>query len=109
MQSGLNTIIIYSFHGQTLAATNSTNYQWLMFYPCIYWFAIWDTYRDAGGSEISLLFLPFTLSAYAGTIGVIFSSTFTIKNIFLGPFWLMLSFYIAHHKHDSTAKSQKHS
>jgi hypothetical protein len=92
MQSGLNTIIIYSFHGQTLQAINSTNYQWLMFYPCIYLFAIWDAYRDAGGNEIPLLFVPFILSAYTGTIGVIFSNTFTIKNIFLGPVWLMLFF-----------------
>lgn len=92
VQSGLNTVIIYSFHGQTMEAINSTNYQWLMFYPCLYLFAIWDAYYDAGGDEIPLLFLPFTLSAYAGTIGVIFSSTFTIKNVLLGPFWLMLCF-----------------
>ena len=92
MRSGLNTIIIYSFHGQTLEATNSTNYQWLMFYPCLYLFAIWDAYRDARGNEIPLLFLPFIISAYAGTIGIIFSNTFTINNIFLGPFWLMLCF-----------------
>ena len=94
MQSGLNTIIIYSFNGQTLAATNSTNYQWLMFYPSLYLFAIWDAYRDAGGSKIPLLFLPFALSAYTGTVGVIFSSTFTIKNILLGPFWLMFCFLL---------------
>lgn len=90
MQSGLNTIIIYSFQGQTRETIYSTNYQWLMFYPCIYFFAIWDAYRDAGGNEIPLLYVPFILSAYTGTIGVIFSNTFTIKNIFLGPIWLML-------------------
>jgi len=92
MCSGLNTIIIYSFHGQTLEAMNLTNYQWLMFYPCIYLFAIWDAYRDAGGNEVPLLFLPFTISAYSGTIGIIFSNTFMINNIFPGPFWLMLCF-----------------
>lgn len=92
MKSGLNTIIINSFHGQTLTAMNSTNYQWLMFYPCLYLFAIWDAYRDAGGYKIPLLFLPFAISAYTGTLGVIFSNIFTIKNIFPGPFWLMLCF-----------------
>ena len=92
MHSGLNTIIIYSFQGKIMEATNSTNYQWLMFYPCIYLFAIWNACYDAGGNEIPLLFLPFTISAYAGTIGVIYSNTFTIKNIFLGPLWLMLCF-----------------
>jgi hypothetical protein len=92
VKSGLNTIIIASFHGQTLAAMNSTNYQWLMFYPCLYLFAIWDAYQDAGGYKIPLLFIPFTISAYSGTLGVVFSTTFTVNNLFPGPFWLMLSF-----------------
>lgn len=92
IQSGLNTIIIYSFHGQILKAVYSTNYNWLMFYPCIYLFAIWDAYRDAAGEETRLLFLPFALSAYIGTVGVIFSNTLKIKNILLGPLWLMLIF-----------------
>ncbi|MDD2620644.1 MAG: hypothetical protein PHC92_08270 [Syntrophomonadaceae bacterium] len=90
MKSNLNTIIISSFHGQTIEAINSTNYQWLMFYPCIYLFAIWDACYDAGGKEIPLLFLPFTLSAYTGTIGCIYSNTFTINNIFPGPLWMLL-------------------
>jgi len=90
MNSGLNMLIIYSFQGQTMAAINATNYQWLMFYPCIYMFAIWDAYHDAEQSETPLLFLPFTLSAYSGTIGVIFSNTFSIKDVLLGPLWLFL-------------------
>lgn len=69
VKSGLNTIIICSFHGQTREAVNSTDYQWLMFYPCLYLFAVWDAYSDAGKDEKPLLFLPFALSAYAGTIG----------------------------------------
>jgi len=95
VKSGLNTTIIYSFHGQTREAVNSTDYQWLMFYPCLYLFAVWDAYSDAGKDEKSLLFLPFALSAYAGTIGVIFSRTLTVENIFLGPFWSMLCFSLA--------------
>jgi hypothetical protein len=91
MHSGLNMIIIYSFHGQNMAAVNSTNYQWLMFYPCIYMFAIWDAYHDADQKAVPLLFLPFTLSAYTGTIGVIYSNTFRINNILLGPLWLFLA------------------
>jgi len=91
-QSHLNTVIIYSFNGQIAEAIFSTNYQWLMFYPCIYMFAVWDAYRDAGGNEIPLLFLPFALSAYTGTIGVIFSNTFKIHHVLLGPLWMLLSF-----------------
>lgn len=92
MQSGLNTIIIYSFHGQISEAIYATNYQWLMFYPCVYIFAVWDAYRDGAGKEIPLLFLPFALSAYTGTVGVIFSNTLKINNILLGPLWLILIF-----------------
>ncbi len=92
MHSGLNMVIIYSFQGQTMGAIDATNYQWLMFYPCIYMFAIWDAYHDADQGQTPLLFLPFTLSAYAGTIGVIFSNTFTINHIMLGPLWSLLCF-----------------
>jgi len=92
VQSGLNTVIIYSFQGRTLEAMNLADYQWLMFYPCIYLFAIWDAYRDGGGDKVPLLYLPFAISAYSGTIGVVFSDTLMINNIFLGPFWAMLCF-----------------
>jgi len=33
MNSGLNSIIIYSFQGQTMQAINATNYQWLCSIP----------------------------------------------------------------------------
>jgi len=92
MHSSLNTIIIYSFQGQIMESINATNYQWLMFYPCIYLFAIWDAYNDADQGKTPLLFMPFALAAYSGTIGVIFSNTFTIKNIYLGPLWSFLFF-----------------
>lgn len=90
MHSGLNMIIVYSFQGQPLEAINATNYQWLMFYPCIYLFAIWDAYNDADAGQTPLLFLPFTLAAYTGTIGVIYSNTLIIKDTYLGPLWSFL-------------------
>ncbi len=67
VKSGLNTFIIYSFHLQTTAAVKMTDYQWLMFYPCLFMFAIWDACHDAGGKENPLFFLP-------------------------GPLWLMILF-----------------
>jgi len=60
-----------------------------MFYPCIYLFAIWDAYHDADQNKTPLLFLPFTLSAYTGTIRVIFSNNFTINDIFQNPGFLI--------------------
>jgi len=58
-----------------------------MFYPCVYLFAIWDAYRDAGGRK-PYAFLPFVFSAYFGTIGVVYSS------LLLGPVWLPIIFLI---------------
>jgi hypothetical protein len=81
-QSNLNEIIISSFHGEIDKTIYQTNYQWLMFYPCVYMFAIWDAYKDAGGGTSQYAVVPFTFGAYFGTIGIIFSRDF------LGAVWL---------------------
>lgn len=83
-----NQIIILSFQGKTIEAINQTNYLWLMFYPCLYFFAIWDAYKDAGGGVDPFAFLPFTFSAYFVTVGVIYSPVFTFFGYYIGPVWL---------------------
>lgn len=92
IQANLNEVIISSFYGHIEYAIQQTNYNWLMFYPCIYLFAMWDAYRDAGGGAAPFSFLPFTFSAYVGTIGVIYSSTFKPFGLLLGPIFLSISF-----------------
>jgi hypothetical protein len=82
VQSNLNEVIISSFHGNTTEAIAQTDYQWLMFYPCIYMFAIWDAYKDAGGGSSPYAVVPVVFGAYFGTIGVIFSRDL------LGAVWL---------------------
>jgi hypothetical protein len=82
VQSNLNEVIISSYHGKFEMAILQTDYQWLMFYPCIYMFAIWDAYRDAGGGTSPYAVMPFVFGAYFGTIGVIFSRDL------LGAVWL---------------------
>jgi len=88
VQSKLNVSIIYSFQGNVTEAIRVVDYQWLMFYPCVYLFAMWDGYRDAlliiGKEPPGLLFLPFVVSAYTTTIGLIYSSK-SIMGITLGP------------------------
>jgi hypothetical protein len=87
VKANINTLIILSFYGQTEIAVNKADYQWLMFYPCVYIFSIWDAYRD--GREIPpLMYLPFALAAYTETIGVIYSKTFRIGGVLLGPIFL---------------------
>lgn len=56
VNGNFNTIIVLSFNGKTLEAVEQTNYLWLMFYPCLYFFAMWDAFRDAGGGK-KILFL----------------------------------------------------
>lgn len=88
VQSNMNQVIIYSFHGNIQKAISIADYQWLLFYPCVYMFAIWDGYRDAGGGNQPYSFLPFICAAYFGTIGVVYSPSLTIMGVLLGPIWL---------------------
>lgn len=90
----LNTVIYLTFHGEITSAIAATNYQWLLFYPCVYLFAAWDAYAGAGGGQTPFAFLPFVLGAYIGTIGVIFSSTFSVAGIMPGPVWGPISFIL---------------
>ncbi len=84
VQSRLNEVIISSFHGDFEQAAAQADYQWLMFYPCIYMFGIWDAYRDAGGGAAPYSSIPVAFGAYFGTIGVMFS------HALLGAVWLGL-------------------
>ncbi|MFD2924106.1 hypothetical protein [Halobacillus naozhouensis] len=90
VQSNFNEVIFLSFHGEIEKAIQQTNYQWLMFYPCLYFFAMWDAYKDAGGGRSSSSFWPFVVSAYSVTVGLIFSPTFKMMGMLLGPVWLPL-------------------
>ncbi|GAB3043365.1 hypothetical protein GCM10027286_02120 [Virgibacillus ainsalahensis] len=83
-----NRIIVLSFNGEIQEAINQTNYLWLMFYPCLYFFSIWDAYKDAGGGEKPFAYLPLVFSAYFVTVGLIFSPVFTIFGTLIGPMWL---------------------
>jgi hypothetical protein len=56
VQSNFNEVILLSFHGEIEKAIQQTNYQWLMFYPYLYMFAIWDAYKDADGGNRHLHF-----------------------------------------------------
>ncbi|MGP4040778.1 hypothetical protein ACTWP4_12915 [Gracilibacillus sp. D59] len=88
VQSNLNEILLFSFYGQIEMAIEKADFQWLLFYPCLYFFAMWDAYRDAGGGEKPYSFLPFVFSAYFVTVGTIYSSSITLFQVLLGPIWL---------------------
>lgn len=88
VQSHFNEIIISSFNGEIEQAISHANYQWLMFYPCLYFFSMWDAWKDAGGGKERYSFLPFVFAAYFVTVGTMYSSTFKVFGITFGPVWL---------------------
>jgi hypothetical protein len=59
-----------------------------MCYACLYFFAMWDAFKDAGGGKDSYSFLTFVFAAFFVTVGCIYSSTFKLIGILLGPIWL---------------------
>lgn len=91
-KSHLNQIIIASFQGDIPIAVGLTDYQWLMFYPCLYMFAMYDAYRDTFSGDIpSYSVFPFAFAAFFATIGVIYSSQLRIFGFLLGPVWLPMA------------------
>ncbi|WP_183187501.1 hypothetical protein [Brevibacillus panacihumi] len=92
-KSHLNQTIIASFQGEIPMAIRVTDYQWLMFYPCVYMFAIYDAYRDTlSGDTPPYSFFPFAFAAFFATIGVIYSPNFRTFGVLLGPVWLPIIF-----------------
>jgi hypothetical protein len=88
VKANINTIIVSSFLGFTELAAQQANYQWLMFYPCVYIFSLWDAYKDGKNEVAPLLYIPFAVAAYIETIGVIYSKSFRVFGILLGPIFL---------------------
>jgi hypothetical protein len=87
VRSHFNQIIYFSFNGEIEKAIEQTEYQWLMFYPCVYFFAMWDAYKDAGGGKEPYSYLPFVFSAYFVTVGLMYSAKVNLIGITLGTVW----------------------
>jgi len=83
--SNFNTAIMFSFLGKIDEAFWVIDYQWLMFYPCLYMFAMWDAYRAAMPSDEKLSFLPFVFCAYSVTVGLMVSSNVSMFGVKPGP------------------------
>jgi hypothetical protein len=94
VQGNFNEVIILSFYGNIEQAIEQANYQWLMFYPCLYFYAMWDAFKDAGGGKDRFSLLPFVFAAYFVTIGLIYSPKLTILGMLFGPLWLPILFTI---------------
>jgi hypothetical protein len=89
-----NQAIMYSFLGNIEQAEVVTNYQWLMFYPCVYMFSMWDAYRSVMPSDEKYSYLPFVFSAYFVTVGLMVSPKVNIFHLHPGPVFLPMLFLI---------------
>ncbi|HET7521836.1 MAG TPA: hypothetical protein VFJ73_00790 [Bacillales bacterium] len=94
IQANFNEVIILSFHGEIESAVRQADYEWLMFYPCLYFFAMWDAYREDGGKDKPYMHLPFVFAAFFVTVGLIYSRNLKIMGILFGPVWLPMLFVI---------------
>lgn len=95
VKAGINLSILYSFRGQFQNASEVANLQWILFYPCIYAFSVWQAYNSAMEKNHALKQVKessvFTKTKYngffigvamGGTLGVIYS--YGIGPIFCG-------------------------
>ena len=89
-----NTAIMYSFLGEIEKAESVLNYQWLLFYPCVYMFSMWDGYRTAMPDNEKYSYLPFVFSAYCVTVGLMVSPKVTLFKVHPGPVFLPMMFVI---------------
>ncbi|RXT15326.1 hypothetical protein [Ammoniphilus sp. CFH 90114] len=88
LQGGINRAILYSFHGQFAPASQSVDWNWLLFYPCIYIFAAGEAFHQATLQDHKeypkKALVPFILAAMGGTIGAIYGYQFGFGPIFNG-------------------------
>ena len=89
-----NHAIMFSFLGEIQKADSVLNYQWLMFYPCVYMFSMWDGYRTAMPDKEKYSYLPFVFGAYFVTVGLMVSPKVTLYKVHPGPVFLPMMFLI---------------
>jgi len=87
IQSNFNEVIYLSFNGQIEESIQQANYQWLLFYPCLYFFSMWDAFKNAGGGKDPYSFLPFLFPAYLVTVGIMYSAKVRLFGKLLGVLW----------------------
>lgn len=91
VKSQFNLAIMYSFQGLFHNAQEILDFQWLLFYPCCYMFAMWDAYKDAEEPAPSrFTYFPFFCGALSVTIAIFYSTDQYITGKLLGPIFFPL-------------------
>ncbi|WP_409299257.1 hypothetical protein V1498_11035 [Peribacillus sp. SCS-26] len=88
IKAHFNQIIMLSFNGKIQEAIALVDYGWILFYPCLYFFSMWDAFKDGGGGSSPYAFLPFAGAAFSATVGIFYSASFRWNGYLLGIIWL---------------------
>lgn len=94
VKSHFNLGIMYSFQGDIPRATMIIDYQWLMFYPCVYMFAMWDAFREADPPSTRFSYFPFVFGAFFVTVGLMYASKIYIFGVNWGPVFMPMAFLL---------------
>ncbi|WP_391558356.1 hypothetical protein [Robertmurraya sp.] len=94
VMSNFNEAIMLSFLWEIDKAFAVLDYQWLMFYPCLYMFAMWDAYRAAMPETEEYSYLPFAFGAYFVTVGLMLSKKVKLFGVVFGPIFLPMIFLV---------------
>ncbi|KAB7669937.1 hypothetical protein [Bacillus sp. B1-b2] len=92
--SHFNKAIMLSFLGEFSNASSIVDYQWLMSYAFLYFFAMWDAYKYEMPENEELAFLPFASAAAFVTLGLIYSNVIKFFGQVLGPVFTPMIFVI---------------
>ncbi|MBU9724360.1 MULTISPECIES: hypothetical protein [Bacillaceae] len=89
VMSNFNLAIMLSFNWRIQETIEIIDFQWLMFYPCLYMYGLWDAYRDENRGNLGpYSYVPLACCAYTVTVGLMYSTTFEIFGILFGPVFL---------------------
>lgn len=87
VKASLNLAILYSFRGEISLAAQVADHQWLLFYPCVYAYSMWQAYHQAQILNLETQNDNYTVSPHSGPlIGAAMGGTLgIIYLIVLGP------------------------
>lgn len=99
LNGNLNRSIIHSFFWEIEISQSILNYNWIMFYPCVYVVPMWDayaiSYKNAySESPSALSVIPFAMGAAFATLGVIYGSRMLPGPIFLPIIMIIIGAFI---------------
>lgn len=85
MGAKINQAIILDFNGMHQQALEVTNFQYLLFYPGFYVYAVWDAwyYAREGANKFKTA-IPYIIAGFLGDFGVFYAEKIPIPTLTIG-------------------------